>query len=198
MTLVVGTDEAGYGPNLGPLVVAASAWRLAAPADRAEEVFANLAGGTWNAAPGPLWADSKTITRASCSPARPPSTGGRRSRRRSGPARRSSPPPRTGRHSHRSGCPARQRRNRAAQPPVRHGRRSMLPASPSCTLPHERSILLNSIGHSMRGSTSRTSSRRRRSTSPRPSSIESAPTTPSCGVTGTAPASRTPGSSAGT
>ena len=63
MTLVVGTDEAGYGPNLGPLVVAASAWRLAAPADRAEEVFANLAAGGWNPSPGPLWADSKTIYR---------------------------------------------------------------------------------------------------------------------------------------
>ena len=28
MTLVIGTDEAGYGPNLGPLVVAATAWRV--------------------------------------------------------------------------------------------------------------------------------------------------------------------------
>jgi len=27
MTLLVGTDEAGYGPNLGPLVVSASVWR---------------------------------------------------------------------------------------------------------------------------------------------------------------------------
>ncbi|MHC5212244.1 MAG: hypothetical protein ACYTG2_16120, partial [Planctomycetota bacterium] len=28
MTVVAGIDEAGYGPSLGPLVVAASAWRL--------------------------------------------------------------------------------------------------------------------------------------------------------------------------
>ena len=36
MTWLVGVDEAGYGPNLGPLVVAATAWRLPdtmAPAD---------------------------------------------------------------------------------------------------------------------------------------------------------------------
>ena len=40
MTLVIGTDEAGYGPNLGPLVVAASLWRVAAPPT---EVEASLA-----------------------------------------------------------------------------------------------------------------------------------------------------------
>ena len=28
MAIVIGTDEAGYGPNLGPLVIAASAWHV--------------------------------------------------------------------------------------------------------------------------------------------------------------------------
>ena len=28
MALIIGTDEAGYGPNLGPLVIAATAWRV--------------------------------------------------------------------------------------------------------------------------------------------------------------------------
>ncbi len=28
MALLIGTDEAGYGPNLGPLIVSASAWRV--------------------------------------------------------------------------------------------------------------------------------------------------------------------------
>lgn len=29
MALLIGTDEAGYGPNLGPLVISATAWRVA-------------------------------------------------------------------------------------------------------------------------------------------------------------------------
>jgi hypothetical protein len=58
MTLVIGTDEAGYGPNLGPLVVAATAWRVAAPADEVERVVATALDAI-----GPLWADSKTIYR---------------------------------------------------------------------------------------------------------------------------------------
>lgn len=42
MRLLIGTDEAGYGPNLGPLVVAASAWQ--APAKVApEQLYAQLA-----------------------------------------------------------------------------------------------------------------------------------------------------------
>ena len=39
MTLLIGTDEAGYGPNLGPLVVAATAWRVDTPAEDAETVL---------------------------------------------------------------------------------------------------------------------------------------------------------------
>ena len=56
MTLVIGTDEAGYGPNLGPLVVAATAWRVAASPDDVERRFAEVA----TEATG-LWGDSKQI-----------------------------------------------------------------------------------------------------------------------------------------
>lgn len=64
MTLVIGTDEAGYGPNLGPLVVAASLWRLeVAPADAEATLAAAIAAATAAAGGGsaPLWADSKAI-----------------------------------------------------------------------------------------------------------------------------------------
>ena len=66
MTLVIGTDEAGYGPNLGPLVVAATAWRVAADAGHParttgpEDAFAAFHGRC----PAPPWADSKTVYRA--------------------------------------------------------------------------------------------------------------------------------------
>ena len=42
MTFVLGTDEAGYGPNLGPLCVAASAWQLTDEAD-VESLYDRLA-----------------------------------------------------------------------------------------------------------------------------------------------------------
>jgi len=60
MTLVIGTDEAGYGPNLGPLVVGATAWRIAAEPDAAE---ARLAAAV-SAVAGGLWGDSKKLFRA--------------------------------------------------------------------------------------------------------------------------------------
>jgi hypothetical protein len=63
MTLIVGTDEAGYGPNLGPLVVAATAWRLAGHPATADGAFAAVADAAGNAGSTPLWADSKTIHR---------------------------------------------------------------------------------------------------------------------------------------
>ena len=69
MTLLIGTDEAGYGPNLGPLAVAATAWRVASRTEDAEAaltravakvdaVVASRSGGR-----SPLWADSKQIYR---------------------------------------------------------------------------------------------------------------------------------------
>jgi hypothetical protein len=59
VTLVIGTDEAGYGPNLGPLVVAASAWRVAADPAAAEAIMAAAVA----AAAPKLWGDSKQIYR---------------------------------------------------------------------------------------------------------------------------------------
>ncbi len=63
MTLVIGTDEAGYGPNLGPLVVAATAWRLAAEPAAVEPPLAGLLAAAAAASGGPLWGDSKAIYR---------------------------------------------------------------------------------------------------------------------------------------
>ncbi len=37
MTLLIGIDEAGYGPNLGPLVVAASAWEVERKAESGKQ-----------------------------------------------------------------------------------------------------------------------------------------------------------------
>jgi len=64
MTLVIGTDEAGYGPNLGPLVVAATAWRLTGHPATADGAFAAVTAAAGNAGSSPLWADSKTIHRS--------------------------------------------------------------------------------------------------------------------------------------
>lgn len=69
MTLVIGTDEAGYGPNLGPLVVAASLWRITAPpADAEPALAAAIEAATTAARTGgnrsPLWGDSKRIYKA--------------------------------------------------------------------------------------------------------------------------------------
>jgi ribonuclease HII len=58
MTLVIGTDEAGYGPNLGPLVVAATAWRVDAVPEDVERRFAAVAAEFAG-----LWGDSKQIYR---------------------------------------------------------------------------------------------------------------------------------------
>lgn len=69
MTLVIGTDEAGYGPNLGPLVVAASVWRVeAAPAavEAALTRALTLAAAAADPAAArvtPLWSDSKQVYR---------------------------------------------------------------------------------------------------------------------------------------
>jgi len=71
MTLLIGTDEAGYGPNLGPLVVAATAWRVAAAVDDAEAVLTRasgeidaLASAHRGGKRSSLWADSKEVYRA--------------------------------------------------------------------------------------------------------------------------------------
>ena len=41
MTWMIGVDEAGYGPNLGPLVVAASVWHVAEDSADAEQASGN-------------------------------------------------------------------------------------------------------------------------------------------------------------
>jgi len=70
MTLVIGTDEAGYGPNLGPLVVAATAWKFAAAVEDAEALLTVAISEVDSAVAthrgrtrSPLWADSKQIFR---------------------------------------------------------------------------------------------------------------------------------------
>ena len=63
MTLVIGTDEAGYGPNLGPLVIGATAWRVAAEPPEAEGVLAAALEAAGSVAGGRLWGDSKELYR---------------------------------------------------------------------------------------------------------------------------------------
>jgi hypothetical protein len=61
---VLGTDEAGYGPNLGPLVIGACAWRVAdrAAAGRLYELLAEVVTAEADAADGKLAiADSKRL-----------------------------------------------------------------------------------------------------------------------------------------
>jgi ribonuclease HII len=41
MAVLLGTDEAGYGPNLGPLVVSATLWRV--PGEAADDLYTRLA-----------------------------------------------------------------------------------------------------------------------------------------------------------
>lgn len=63
MTLVIGTDEAGYGPNLGPLVIGATAWRLAAEPAEAEATLADTTAAADAVVGGRLWGDSKQLYR---------------------------------------------------------------------------------------------------------------------------------------
>lgn len=59
MTLVIGTDEAGYGPNLGPLVIGGTVWRVAAEPSEVEPALERVM-----TAARPLWGDSKSIYKA--------------------------------------------------------------------------------------------------------------------------------------
>jgi len=63
VTLVIGTDEAGYGPNLGPLVIGATAWRVAAEPAEAEASLSAAATAADALVGGRLWGDSKQIYR---------------------------------------------------------------------------------------------------------------------------------------
>ena len=64
MTLVIGTDEAGYGPNLGPLVIGATAWQVDAPPERAETILEEAVGHALASTQPPIvWRDSKEVYR---------------------------------------------------------------------------------------------------------------------------------------
>ena len=69
MTLVIGIDEAGYGPNLGPLVIGGSSWQIDQLqsdhlSTQAAEHFIKLQNDIhddYRAGRGPPWGDSKKI-----------------------------------------------------------------------------------------------------------------------------------------
>lgn len=70
MKYIVGTDEAGYGPNLGPLVICASAWRVPSRT-AAEDLYQCLDQFVAGQVPKPncpdvrvVLADSKVVYRA--------------------------------------------------------------------------------------------------------------------------------------
>jgi hypothetical protein len=69
MGYLIGTDEAGYGPNFGPLVVSATVWHVAG-SPRGVDLYRRLApavtrDGNGEAANGAVWiADSKAVYRA--------------------------------------------------------------------------------------------------------------------------------------
>jgi len=69
MTLVIGIDEAGYGPNLGPLVIGGSSWQIGdeqsdhSPTEAAEQFIQlqNDIHDDYRLGRGPPWGDSKKI-----------------------------------------------------------------------------------------------------------------------------------------
>lgn len=65
MPVVIGVDEAGYGPNLGPLVVAATVWEVAEGVDCAGfyKLLRRVVASTLDKASARrvVWADSKVV-----------------------------------------------------------------------------------------------------------------------------------------
>ncbi|MCA9179549.1 MAG: hypothetical protein KDB14_34070 [Planctomycetales bacterium] len=61
MAVVIGTDEAGYGPNLGPLLIAATAWRVPDPELDLFERLAAAVSDTPKSAAAVTIADSKEL-----------------------------------------------------------------------------------------------------------------------------------------
>ncbi len=70
MALLIGTDEAGYGPPLGPLVITATGWRCQQRESNLNEILSTVVtdslklAKTKNAEPRILVADSKTACRS--------------------------------------------------------------------------------------------------------------------------------------